>query len=109
VVARSPSQSPNDEKTIEFQSLRNAGIARTLRVTSCAGASGVGKLFGMWEVYRARQRRYIGLQMACIDRELQVAHLSVVLRLPYDNRCTQNKANCWQEESKCERACSESR
>jgi hypothetical protein len=46
--------------------LRNAGIARTLRVSSCAGAAGVGKLFGMWEVYRAAQARYIGLQMACI-------------------------------------------
>jgi hypothetical protein len=27
--------------------LRNAGIARTLRVSSCAGAAGVGRLAGM--------------------------------------------------------------
>jgi hypothetical protein len=38
-----------------FQSLRNAGIERTLRVTSCAGAAGVGRLAGMNEVYRACQ------------------------------------------------------
>ena len=42
VVASSPSQSPRDEKTIEFQSLRNGLIERTLRVTSCAGAAGRG-------------------------------------------------------------------
>ena len=42
VVARRPSQSPRDEKTIEFQSLRNGLIERTLRVTSCAGAAGRG-------------------------------------------------------------------
>ena len=53
VVARSPSQSPKDEKTMAFQSLRNAGIERTLRVTACAGAAGVGRLFGTTEVYRA--------------------------------------------------------
>jgi len=33
--------------------LRNAGIAKTLRVASCLGAAGVGKLAGMGEVYRA--------------------------------------------------------
>jgi hypothetical protein len=42
VVARSPSQSPREEKTIEFQSLRKGLIERTLRVTSCAGAAGRG-------------------------------------------------------------------
>jgi hypothetical protein len=30
--------------------LRNAGIAKTLRVASCFGAAGVGKLAGMREV-----------------------------------------------------------
>jgi hypothetical protein len=53
VVASRPSQSPKEEKTIEFQSLRNAGIAKTLRVASCLGAAGVGKLAGMGQVYRA--------------------------------------------------------
>ena len=47
VVARRPSQSPRDEKSIEFQSLRKAGIAKTLRRTSSAGAAGVGRLPGM--------------------------------------------------------------
>jgi hypothetical protein len=47
VVARRPSQSPKDEKTIEFQSLRKAGIAKTLRVASGAGAEGFGRLAGM--------------------------------------------------------------
>jgi putative component of membrane protein insertase Oxa1/YidC/SpoIIIJ protein YidD len=42
VVARSPSQSPSEEKTIEFHNLRNGLIERTLRVTSCAGAAGRG-------------------------------------------------------------------
>jgi hypothetical protein len=53
VVASRPSQSPSDEKTIEFQSLRNAGIAKTMRVASCLGAAGVGTLAGMGQVYRA--------------------------------------------------------
>jgi hypothetical protein len=43
VVASSPSQSPRDEKTIEFQSLRKAGIAKTPRVAAGAGAAGLGK------------------------------------------------------------------
>ena len=47
VVARRPSQSPRDEKSIEFQSLRKAGIAKTLRRASGAGAAGVGRLAGM--------------------------------------------------------------
>jgi len=53
VVARSPSQSPSEEKSIEFQSLRKAGIARTPRVSSCFGAAGFGRLAGMSAVYRA--------------------------------------------------------
>jgi hypothetical protein len=52
VVARRPSQSPRDEKTMEFHNLRKGLIARTLRVTSCAGAAGVGSVFAMAEVYR---------------------------------------------------------
>jgi hypothetical protein len=43
VVASRPSQSPRDEKTIEFQSLRKAGIAKTPRVAAGAGAAGLGK------------------------------------------------------------------
>ena len=52
MVARSPSQSPRDEKTIEFQSLRKAGIARTLRVAWGAGAAGLGRPWDMQKVYR---------------------------------------------------------
>jgi hypothetical protein len=37
---------------MEFQSLRKGLIARTLRVTSCAGAAGVGSVLGMAAVYR---------------------------------------------------------
>jgi hypothetical protein len=47
VVANKPSQSPKDEKSMEFQSLRKGLIAKTPRVTSCAGAAGVGSVFGM--------------------------------------------------------------
>ena len=47
VVASRPSQSPRDEKSIEFQSLRNAGIAKTPRVTSGAGAAGLGRPLDM--------------------------------------------------------------
>ena len=36
-------EGPRDEKTIEFQSLRKAGIARTPRVACCAGAAGIGR------------------------------------------------------------------
>ena len=57
VVARRPSQSPSEEKSIEFQSLRKAGIARTPRVSSCLGAAGFGRLAGMREVYRAGSQR----------------------------------------------------
>ena len=32
---------------MEFHNLRKGLIARTLRVTSCAGAAGVGSVFGM--------------------------------------------------------------
>ena len=41
-IASKPSQSPMEEKTMAFQSLRNAGIAKTPRVSSCAGAAGLG-------------------------------------------------------------------
>ena len=37
---------------MEFQSLRKGLIAKTPRVTSCAGAAGVGSVFGMAAVYR---------------------------------------------------------
>jgi hypothetical protein len=37
---------------MEFQSLRKAGIARTPRRASGAGAAGVGRLAGMTSVYR---------------------------------------------------------
>ncbi len=37
---------------MEFHSLRKGLIARTPRVTSCAGAAGVGSVFGMVAVYR---------------------------------------------------------
>jgi hypothetical protein len=60
-VASRPSQSPKEEKTIAFQSLRNPGIAKTLRVASCLGAEGVGKRAGIGEVYRARQIMTLGL------------------------------------------------
>ena len=42
-VASRPSQSPRDENNMEFQSFRNAGIAKTPRVSSCAGAAGLGR------------------------------------------------------------------
>ena len=51
-MAKRPSQSPREEKSIEFHSLRKGLIARTPRVTCCAGAAGVGRVFGMGEVYR---------------------------------------------------------
>jgi hypothetical protein len=35
-------------------------IARTLRVTSCAGAAGVGSVFGMAAVYRGGFLRLLG-------------------------------------------------
>ena len=38
---------------MEFQSFRKGLIARTPRVTSGAGAAGVGRVFGIWKVYRA--------------------------------------------------------
>jgi hypothetical protein len=38
-----------------FQSLRKSLIAKTPRVTSCAGAAGVGSVFGMVGVYRAHE------------------------------------------------------
>jgi len=47
VVASRPSQSPREEKSIEFQSLRKAGIARTPRVASGAGAAGFGRPLDM--------------------------------------------------------------
>lgn len=40
---------------MEFQSLRKGLIAKTPRVTSCAGAAGVGSVLGMAEVYRAHE------------------------------------------------------
>ncbi len=48
VVARRPSQSPREEKSMEFQSLRKAGIARTPRVACGAGAAGFGRPWVMW-------------------------------------------------------------
>jgi hypothetical protein len=35
--------------------LRKGLIAKTPRVTSCAGAAGVGSVFGMARVYRAHE------------------------------------------------------
>lgn len=55
-MARRPSQSPRDEKSIEFHSLRKGLIARTPRVTCCAGAAGVGRVLGMVAVYRGGQK-----------------------------------------------------
>jgi hypothetical protein len=42
---------------MEFQSLRKGLIAKTPRVTSCAGAAGVGSVFGMARVYLGRLMR----------------------------------------------------
>jgi sulfoxide reductase catalytic subunit YedY len=47
VVASKPSQSPKDEKAIEFHSFRKAGIAKTLRLSDPAGAPGYGSELGM--------------------------------------------------------------
>jgi hypothetical protein len=46
VEASNPSQSPNDENAIAFQSFLNAGIASTLLDSDCAGADGYGKDMG---------------------------------------------------------------
>ena len=63
VVARSPSQSPKDERSMEFQSLRKAGMARTPRRASGAGAAGVGRLPGMGGVYRGLCKYSIGCNL----------------------------------------------
>lgn len=52
MVASRPSQSPNDEKSIEFHSLRKGLIARTPRVACCAGVAGLGRVLDMVAVYR---------------------------------------------------------
>jgi hypothetical protein len=46
-VASKPNQSPKEEKTIEFQSFLNAGIAKTLLLSGPAVAAGYGSGFGM--------------------------------------------------------------
>jgi hypothetical protein len=40
---------------MEFQSFRKGLIAKTPRVTSCAGAAGVGSVLAMVAVYRAHE------------------------------------------------------
>ena len=47
VVASKPSQSPKDEKAIEFHSFLNAGIDKTLLLSVPAGAPGYGSELGM--------------------------------------------------------------
>jgi len=51
-VARSPSQSPNDENAIEFQSFLKAGIDKTERESAWAGAPGYGIDCVIGGVYR---------------------------------------------------------
>jgi len=77
VVASSPSQSPKDEKTIEFQSLRKGLIAKTPRVTSCAGAAGVGSVLGMVRVYRGEPTCSESLKAAALTRLTPIMRLLV--------------------------------